>query len=312
MNPSGAAAVSRLALCHSGRNSTSRTTSSSTIEERRIVSPTVVNVIRASFSRPTATATMPAVVTRNGANPLQFFPGHTGLNDGAVSITSLSAFGENITIPFVNAQNRFTESDDILWTKGAHSLRFGMSLSRFQTKKYTAYRQSPVWTFSGGLTQFLTGTATSVTGVNYNSPISPYGNRDFRDTELTPYAQDDWKVTSRLTLNLGIRWQMMTNRGGSAQLTVYDHQFRAPTTGISNVQHVFPSNPSWHNFDPRFGFAYDAFADHMILIRGGFGLFHQLIVPADYSTGFSSATPQTQVLQRPRSIPTHFWARRHP
>ncbi len=120
-----------------------------TIEERRILSPTVVNVVRTSFSRPTGTATMPAVVSRNGANPLQYFPNVPGLNDGAVTITGLSSMGENITIPFVNDQNRFTEADDILWTKGAHSLRFGMSVSRFQTNKYTAYRESPpAWSFS--------------------------------------------------------------------------------------------------------------------------------------------------------------------
>ena len=112
-------------------------------------------------------------------------------------------------------------------------------------------------------------------------------------------------MTPKLTLNLGLRWDMMTNPV-DAHNQLYTITNFATATSFSNVPHLFPSNPSWHNFDPRFGFAYDPFADHKTSIRGGFGIFHEPITPADYSTGFSSAYPWTQVLQNTPVYPNAF------
>ncbi len=275
-----------------------------TVEERHIFSPTVVNVMRASFTRQASAATQPVHVTGNGTTPLVYFPG-LGVGDGGVTITSLSSLGEDLTIPFVQVQNRFTEADDILWVKGSHSLRFGMSISRWQTNHYLATREEPIWTFSGGLPQFLTSVSTNVAGVNYNSPTPNYANRDFREIDFTPYFQDDWKVTRRLTLNLGLRWLPITNPV-AVNNTLYAITNFTTATAFSNVAHPFASNPSLRNFDPRFGFAYDPFDDHKTSIRGGFGIFHQEIVPGDYISGFHNAYPWLQVAQNSAVYPAAF------
>ncbi len=276
-----------------------------TVEERRVISPSMVNVARASFARQVSSARQPGMVTRNGVNPLQFFPGR-GFGDGGTQISGLPNLGEDLVIPFDQIQNRFTEADDILWTKGAHSLRFGFSLSRFQTNHYLATKQQPVWVFQGGLPQFVnTGLATTLTGVNYNAPGPTYANRDFREIDFTPYVQDDWKATRKLTLNLGLRWSPMTNpidvHGALYAITNFSSQ-----KDVVQVEHPFASNPSLRSFDPRFGFAYDPFADHKTSIRGGFGIFHQPPVPGDYISGFHNAYPWTQSVQNNALYPVPF------
>src|SRR5207302_4498761 len=75
---------------------------------------------------------------------------------------------------------------------------------------------------------------------------------------------------------------------------------------VVQVEHPFASNPSWRAFDPRFGFAYDPFADHKTSIRGGFGIFHQPVVPGDYISGFHDAYPWVQAVQNSALYPTPF------
>jgi hypothetical protein len=176
-----------------------------TLEWRRIISPTLVNVARASFSRPATNEFTDKTTGRgivNGADPLQFFGG--ARQDGIVNITGLSGIGGALQLPFNTTQNRYTEADDITWTHGAHTLRFGGSVSRLQTNTFMPFFHGAQWSFSGlsgGPFPFLGGVPTTLIYV----PLSSYPNRDFREIEITPYLQDDWKVSQKLTLNLGLR-----------------------------------------------------------------------------------------------------------
>jgi len=264
-----------------------------TTEWRRIVSPTLVNVARASFSRPATNEFTDKSIGRgivNGTDPLQFFGG--ARQDGIVNITGLSGIGGALQLPFNTTQNRFTEGDDVTWTHGAHTLRFGGSVSRLQTNTFMPFFHGAQWSFtglSGGPFPFLGGVPTTLIYV----PLGSYPNRDFREIEITPYLQDDWKVSQKLTLNLGLRWEFVTNPVDQHnQLnTITNFDTAAPPNLFTHVQHPMATNPSWKNFDPRFGFAYDAFADHKTSIRGGFGMFRHVILPPDYSPGFWASPP---------------------
>src|SRR5579871_2387506 len=269
-----------------------------TFEERRVISPTLVNVARVSFSR-----TENRGVITGSTPPLQFFPG-AGRQDGGVAITGLSGLGPGGLPPYDITQNRFTEADDVLWARGAHSLRFGMSISRPQTNAWRPFTQGGGWTFQS-LTQFLAGQAFTFVGVPLTS--NSYPNRDWRYFELTPYIQDDWKVTSKLTLNLGLRWEFATNPHDQHDVynTITDFLH---ATGFVHVPNVFASNPTWGNYDPRVGFAYDPFADHETSIRGGFGMFRDLIGPSIYTSGATSAPPWSTAQQVNPVYPIPFTA----
>src|SRR5665213_1346074 len=107
-----------------------------TVEERHIFSPTVINVARASFSRTNVAATAP--VTHPA---LQLFPG-AGRPDATIAVSALTTIGTGGSAPAPSGQvqNRYTEGDDVSWTHGAHTLRFGASIDRVQSGTLWPYQ----------------------------------------------------------------------------------------------------------------------------------------------------------------------------
>jgi hypothetical protein len=123
-------------------------------------------------------------------------------------------------------------------------------------------------------------------------PLTGYPNRDYRDIGFTPYVQDDWKVSKKLAVNFGLRWEFVTNAVDQHnQLYYVPDVATAVAPYYTHVAHVSATNPDWQNFDPRFGFAYDPFSDHKTSIRGGFGIFHQPLSPSVYTAGFWACAP---------------------
>ena len=255
-----------------------------TMEERHIFSPTVVNVLRGSFSRTNAHSN-----TAETHTALEMYPGSNRpdatltLGSGVTGIGAGAASPE----PEYQIQNRFAEGDDIAWTKGSHNLRFGGSMDRVQSGVYWPFEGNSVWSF-GSLPLFLAGTASTLTGV-LNTPQN-YPIRNYREIDFVFYGQDDWKVNSRLTLNLGIRYEPMTN-----PVELHDQLFTvinfATATSFTQVPNVMITNPSWNNWDPRIGFAYDPFKDHKTSIRGGFGMFHEVLAAGVWGIGFINSPP---------------------
>lgn len=293
-----------------------------TLEERHLFSPTVVNLARLSFSRPEKDSHQTSIASVNGPipigtnpcgqtttycplTPLQYWPSVPGNYDGLMEIQGgLTNLGGSAISVFNLVQNRYTVADDILWTLGAHSIRVGASIARSQANTTNPLKGDAIWTY-GSLAQFLAGgSATSVEGV-IPSPTN-YSNRDYRQIDFDPYVQDDWKVSKKLTLNLGVRWEFYTNpvalHGGVSEIANI-----ATSTGFTLYNTVFGTNPSWHNFDPRIGLAYDPFADHKTSIRAGFGMFHDPIVGLDYQIGLQSSPPwQDNLANNPTTYPFPF------
>ena len=264
-----------------------------TIEWRRIISPTLINNARVSFSRPnTGDYQVNSIPGINLVYPGQGHP------DPEISITGLTTLGQNIFTPAVDIQNRFTEADDIVWTKGAHTMHVGGYVQRVDSNVFYPFRDGSVWTYSSGLSQFLAGTAaTSFTGTPATAAgciavigVPCYTNRDYREVDLVPYFQDDWKVSSRLTLNLGIRYEFSTNAN-----EIHNQLFAitnyVTSTAFTNVPTANATNPNTQNWDPRFGFAYDVFKDHKTALRGGFAITHSPVFVADYNPDYTAVPP---------------------
>jgi outer membrane receptor protein involved in Fe transport len=244
-----------------------------TIEERRIISSSVVNLVRAGFVR-----TKEGSDLENNLAGLSFYPNR---KNGTLNIAGLSPLGSSIFLPFSFVQNKFSGGDDVFWTQGNHSLKFGGVVERVQSNVDAPGWLGGQYNFNS-LSDFLNNRAFLFFGP---LPSLSDGNRDFREVDVTGYAQDDWRVNKRLTLNIGLRYEFVTNP------TTDKHPLNAITdylhaTAFTTVPNVFKNNPSDRNLDPRFGFAYDPFDDHKTSIRGGFGIFHNPIAPRTYASAY--------------------------
>jgi outer membrane receptor protein involved in Fe transport len=248
-----------------------------TIAERKIINPWMINDLR-----------FHAVSTNQSKIPYALGATVPALNffgadrpAGEVDIGGLSAPGGGW--PFLQIQNRFVVDENVYLSRGNHSFEFGVQLSRVQSNNANSIFINGTYAFND-LQDFLTNHAFSVTGA---LPGFTNSNRRFRELHVYPYIEDNWKVTRNLTLNLGFRYEFMTNPVEANGLT-YAVVDPFHDTGFSRVSHVFANNPAIHNFEPRVGFAWSPFGP-TTAIRGGFGIFHRLLQARDYSEAYAYA-----------------------
>ncbi|HXY78223.1 MAG TPA: TonB-dependent receptor [Candidatus Acidoferrales bacterium] len=279
-----------------------------TVEERHTFSPTLLNEVRFGFVR-LFTQTANGGVT---GPPLQSAPGVPDM-DFSPDGTFLSAIGPSPTSPSRPVTNRFSGGDDVVMSLGAHSLRFGASVTRVELNQYWDQYPGGAWIFANlngnaivpgtPIGASLYGSALlcvcaaspsySYTIGATNYPFNPY--RYWRQTWFDPYIQDDWKINKRLTLNIGLRYEWASNPTTVKEPVFLFNNLTAPATtelnGFITAAHPFTNNPNIKNFDPRLGLAWDPFGDHKTSIRAGFGMFHEPVTARTYALDNTSMVP---------------------
>jgi len=240
-----------------------------TLAENHIFSPTVFNAVRFSFSRTNNSINEDNIGLPGGTGP-QLVPGFdTGVVDLAGSGGGAYAeFGSVNAAPTTFAkQNIYTLSDDVNWSRGKHAFKFGILLNRYNESSQATN------SFNGQLqyNQFSDFLQALPTIVEF-APTFATENRDFIFNTYGLYGQDDWRVTQRLTVNLGLRYEFMNtphelNHRESRQL----NDFTDPFTPGPVIQ-----NNTLKNFSPRVGLAYDLFGNGKTAVRGGAGVYYDL------------------------------------
>jgi Carboxypeptidase regulatory-like domain/TonB-dependent Receptor Plug Domain len=277
-----------------------------TVEEKHIVSASMINIARVSFVR-----TRNAATTLGSTPALQFYP-HLGGQDGNIAITGLSGLGPSALAPYLLLQNKYGLSDDVYITHGAHTIKIGIGLTRLQTYENQPFSAAGSFTFAS-LLGFMQGSAIRYGGafpVGAAVPfdfkgVNPDAYRAWRETLIMPYINDDWKVNSKLTLNIGLRFDFGTNPHSimNNMLVITNPPFNSvggtPSTGFTLVNNVWAHNPNSGNWGPRFGFAYDPFSDHKTSIRGGFGDTHNVVAPRVWTSGYVTGPPFPSVIITP-------------
>ncbi|MCX6612408.1 MAG: TonB-dependent receptor [Acidobacteria bacterium] len=211
------------------------------------VSPNILNEARLNYTRFNLNDTFIDPVTlgdptRNG--PV-----------GTVTVNGLSSLGHFAFMARRTAQNTFQYADDLSWNKGTHTFKFGANLRRLQLNSGTF---AP--SFTGALrfnsvTDFLAGRAAS-----YSRNIgNPYVG--LRATEINFYAQDDWRIHRRLTLNLGIRYEFNS----------------VPREVNGLIEERYRFSPDYNNFAPRLGLAWQLDKSNRTVLRAGYGIYYNVL-----------------------------------
>lgn len=175
-------------------------------------------------------------------------------------------------------------TDDLLWTRGRHTWKFGGNLMFVQSPHRQAFQSNGVFTFNGNFTrQSSTNTfgnplADVLVGMPFNSQISNIAQGNQRRRIHAVYAQDDWKVSDRLTINLGLRWEYVgpwfekynhyanfdidSSRADPQLLLAEEGDIAARST----------LSPDYNNFAPRVGLAIRL--TNRTVVRTGYGIYY--------------------------------------
>lgn len=262
------------------------------ITETHLFSPTKVNELRLGYSRflfgNVPTDTHQAVDV--GAQPNGAF---TGLY--RVGVTGLFSLGTGVNDDRGTISNTYNVVETFSMITGKHSLRFGGEAVQYQLNRFNNFAVRGSLTF--GSTSGAGNTFTAFQNFLRGAPTalqSAFGDpaRNFIATDYAAFVQDDYRYTSRLTFNVGLRWEAMSfghdklNRAGiydPALAAAGQNPFLIPeavnlggftgTPGVRNC--ALERCRDDNNFAPRIGVAWDVNGDQRTVVRGGYGIYYQ-------------------------------------
>jgi hypothetical protein len=279
------------------------------VEETHVFGASMVNSLRLGYGQsivrnPGLAALLPAVLdTQFGMTSSLSAPGISP-QAGGEGLAGISSFGGfNKAGGFSDWVHTYQVFDDATRTFGKHSVKFGFMFLRNHTDLVNgngngsaSFQSLPLFL------QNITATARMPTSPPFTAGNTKHYNRN---SVFGGYIQDDWKLRSNLTVNLGLRYEMSTipfeiNRkfrilptlwadpGGCVE-DINGLPIDSTCTGLRDS--IFVSNPTVKNFEPRVGFAWDPFHSGKTSVRGGFGLFDVLPMPFMFGLNALQASP---------------------
>jgi len=233
------------------------------LTEQHTFSPRLLNEFRASYNR------LNYIQKRAAVNPglsTSLVPGDHPI--GEIDVGGLPSLGNSFTIPVGEAANIIHFLDHLTYTVGRHTFKTGVDIRRFQVNGPFDLGLNGFYIF-GSLPSFLTANFFFIG----TAATSPDSNRGFRQTNFATFFGDEFRVTSNLTLNMGLRYEYNTSpseqHGRLANI-------RNPLTDtVPTVGDIF--NPPKDLFAPRLGLAWSPFGSHKTSVRAGVGIFYDLI-----------------------------------
>src|SRR6185312_11393665 len=258
-----------------------------TLHETRTFTPTSVNSFLFGVNRIVAQTglTFPAGNSLAADTSFGTVPGR---NAAGVSVPGLTSFNGGLGTP--STYNFHWTSiqtyDDFALTRGNHSIKFGGGLERMRDNITAVSDPGGVFSFNS-LSDFLTNRPYSL-----SAPLpSSLSTRGLRDTILALYVQENWRCTSNLTLNLGLRYEMSTvPTEVQGKLTA----LRWLTDAAPHLGNPLFQNPTLRNFAPRVGFSWDPGGAGTTTLNGGFGIFDVLPLPYLVETNELFSAPFSQ------------------
>jgi hypothetical protein len=255
------------------------------LSENHIFSGTAVNSARVGFSRIAINST-----DANAGQPLATELGIPGSNipgdaftDGLprITVTGVSSLGSYGNLPAIIVSNNFQYDDTLSLIRGRHTIQIGAEVQRRQYNVYQTANLRGTMNFTTAFSSdpVAAGTGLGLADLLLGKPISGSlqfvdGTRGLRQTEVAAFIQDDFRMSDKLTLNAGLRYE---NYLGWPWNEVANREYVfAPPNGVEQVgtngipgSGVYPQNK---NFMPRVGLAYKFLPK--TVFRAAYGIFY--------------------------------------
>ena len=253
--------------------------SSPLVNWTRIISSSVVNSLM--FHGDWFLNSIPAFSPDNPVtNPPGLAPGNE------VRFPSLQD-GANFRIPQSTKFNRFQIRDTLSWVTGNHTLRLGGEWQHLNTYAlFDLFGSGSIFTTEDFATRDRNGDglvndldipiAVAIkSAAPSRPPIVPF----YPNSYFGAYVQDDWKVRSNLTLNLGLRWEFDDVVGDASNLRPCA-SLSSPDNTCDFIENILGTHEGrdFKQFAPRGGFAWDPFKRGQTVIRGGYGIYYDRVV----------------------------------
>ncbi len=264
------------------------------VQHTFVISPSLVNILRLGYSR---SAEFSSGEGESQGNVLDAI-GVTGTLDKkgipGIAIQGYTGFGRS-SGPLGDVDNNFQLDDGLSWTRGNHSLQFGVgvryhrtlqqnananalgslsfqSVFSAQLAKNASGQLAPQANTGNAFADFLLGTPLSGQVVG----LDPF---HYRYTEFFPYVQDSWKVRKNLTINLGFSWYHATvpNPQGADAKIPHRFNFQTGLLEYAALGQVSPQvvKPDYKDFTPRLGLAWQPKFLKNTVIRAGAGIYYE-------------------------------------
>jgi len=307
------------------------------LSEIHAFAPTLVNELRFGYNRINSHRLQPNsnvdVSGQLGLLGVPFSPNFGGLPN--MCFTNLACIGSSDFLPSIEKQNSYVFNENLNWIRGRHSLKFGTEIRKEQFTIAQVSTPRGDMTFGPDFTDnpamplnpdgSTTGGvdfASFLLGIPDSANISTLRNVDYHRKIFSFYGQDDLRMTSRLTLNLGLRYEifmpiteghneMATFNFAQDSLIVPTGQNAQLTPAIASFLPILRNgssgliSPDYTNVAPRVGAAYSI--TNKLVLRGGYGIFYggQENGPFSFpSPGFNPPFFYQQAFTSPCGTPT--------
>jgi len=271
------------------------------VSETHTFGPTLVNVFALNYAREADQRGAPIgtpSVADFGVNMWQ--PPDKALQ--SISVSGFFTIGDNPKARFT--RNNWTLNNDLHWTKGNHTLSFGVhgEISRMDID--SQFQEPGAFTFTADTTL----NAIASFDLGYLRTLTQGSGQFFnnRNQFLGLYATDSYRVNRRLTLNFGLRWEPffpwkeLKHRMTQFNPTAYNAGLVSTVYTNAPKGLLFPGdsgvpengvNSNYKDFEPRVGFAWDVTGNGKTSLRGGTGVFYDSRMMAGFMNAVTTNTP---------------------